>query len=403
MIIRRQPTDFQVRETLRPDLLRTQPDAFTLFSVEKTSLTTPEAAARLAKALGVKASVVSYAGLKDKHAVTHQHMAVPTAKNDSSEGGASTGQGPGPDALSQARGITAKQIGYCPSALSAADIERNSFVIVVRGCTRANIAAFHKRGGSVRTPTGDLPIVNYFGEQRFGSARHGAGFIAAHLIKGEFEQALKLAIATPARKDSGSRREFTRAAATNWGNWKRAVKLTPACPQRAALEALAAGKDAREAFAELPYVEQEIFVDAYQSHLWNRIVAAWARNSPYLLESSNLREDGMVFPADGRWPGYVAAPAIDLPSPSASYEPGLARIVTKVLEEEQTDLRSLTIPGLRRPAFTRASRPAVVWARNVSMEISKDEVSGGKAHAATFSFDLPPGTYATVALRLLGQ
>ena len=82
MTIRRVPTDFRVEEhadaTFR-ESMRPAADSRTLHAIyrlEKTSLSTPEATARLAKALAIKPGDVAHAGLKDKHAFTIQHISA---------------------------------------------------------------------------------------------------------------------------------------------------------------------------------------------------------------------------------------------------------------------------------------------------------------------------------------
>src|SRR5262245_11380891 len=83
MTIRRQPADFVVEEVLQtapgsllaPGWSRAASHA--VYRLTKTSLTTPEAVQRLAKALRVKPGEIEYAGLKDKHARTVQHVSLP--------------------------------------------------------------------------------------------------------------------------------------------------------------------------------------------------------------------------------------------------------------------------------------------------------------------------------------
>lgn len=390
MIIRRQPQDFIVKETLRDGVVSTDAGPLKLYRVTKTSLTTIEAAARFAKLLGLKSGAVSYAGLKDKHAVTEQHMAVAPS------------EAPLPDNVLNTGGMMAEPIGYVHAPLTSRDISHNSFEIVIRGCTPADINKLRQRGGALLSAAGDLPVINYFGEQRFGSARHGAGFIAKALIAGDFETALRLAIGTPARKDSGSRRGLTRAAAANWGNWPVAVKEAPPGPGRAPLEVLKAGGNFRDAFAQIAYVEQELFVDAYQSYLWNQIVSAWC-DCVEVLQSSNFDEDGMKFPADAAWAGYSSSDSVALPTPGVSYEDQFAVPAKRVFKGEGVRAEQLTIPGMRRPVFSAGSRSAVVWANDVRLDVIKDELGAKHTKAAKVTFNLPSGSYATVVLRLLGQ
>src|SRR5437870_12332522 len=81
MTIRRLPADFLVTERLRDPFARAigEPAAgrpHAVYRLTKESLTTPEAASKVAAALGVKGGAVAYGGLKDKHARTIQHVSV---------------------------------------------------------------------------------------------------------------------------------------------------------------------------------------------------------------------------------------------------------------------------------------------------------------------------------------
>ena len=73
-LIKQQPADFEVIEKLAFDPLGEGEHAF-LF-VRKTGLTTMELVQRIASLAGVARRFVSYAGLKDKHAITHQWFSV---------------------------------------------------------------------------------------------------------------------------------------------------------------------------------------------------------------------------------------------------------------------------------------------------------------------------------------
>ena len=79
-MIKRSPTDFKVEEHLRPDAftqpVEDEPQRFLLCKLAKKSLSTPEAVARAARALSLKSGAIAYAGLKDKHAHTIQHITI---------------------------------------------------------------------------------------------------------------------------------------------------------------------------------------------------------------------------------------------------------------------------------------------------------------------------------------
>lgn len=382
MTIRRVPGDFRVREVLRPD---DGGGAFAVYELTKESLTTPEAVGKLAHALGVRAGDCSYAGLKDKHAITVQSVSV------------RIGPKPLPDRVGEAR-WSAVRTGTRDAPLAAGEIEHNSFEIVVRDLTADACQQMESRAHQLRCPSG-VRIVNFFGEQRFGCARHGEGFAAAHLVRGDFEPALRLLIGTPHRKDSGVQRAFTRGLAAAWGDWRRLAAELPRCPQRKSVELLAeraargagglfAPEDFRDAFAALPFMLQEMCVDAWQSWLWNCIVE---------------------FGLSGESPNDPAE-RVALPSPSATYRGVWLAASDRVMAEAGVGLNDLRIPGLRRPAFATAER--AVWVEASRFEISPPETDdlapsrGKKApprFKRTVKFSLPSGAYATVVLRAIGQ
>ncbi len=403
MTIRRVPEDFHVEERLRRDVAHALvsatpagPGDHAVFRLEKRSLTTPEAIARLGKCLGVRAGRIDYCGLKDKHAVTVQHASVPVADL--------TGSAPPPQVLEGA-GIRGEFAGYLPHALRAEHIEANSFSIVVRDLSRRACDEMGHNLELLRVPGGGAAFINYFGDQRFGSARHGEGFAARHLIRGEFDAALRLLIGTPHRKDSGVRRVFTRLCAGQWGDWQVLARELPRCPHRRAIETLASGGTPRDAFASLPHGEQVLCIEAYQSHLWNAVARAMAAelDAPRSIRAADPFGE-MIFPPGEAVPGPWAD--LDIPSPAPEMAPvdPWRGAMERVLGIEGTSVSDLRIPGLRRPAFGAAPRALVARASNLTLgEAQPDEITGRGRAKRELTFDLPRGAYATVLLRALGQ
>ena len=274
----------------------------------------------------------------------------------------------------------------------------------------------------------NLVILNYFGAQRFGSARHGAGFLAPLLMRGEFEGALKLSIGTPARKDTGKTREFSRMCATHWGQWKKLAAELPRCPERRAIETLAAGGSFAKAFEQLPSFTQQMSVEAYQSHIWNSAARRIAERMAAEFTQRWQREGGdeaakktafrpvaplraddefgvMLFPTarmvDPTWRAVVMpvlGPKTELAAPWGS-------AAAEALKEEGIKQEDLRIPGMRRPFFGEADRPLFVTAEGFEMtDPEKDDLTpGGKKVKRTVRFSLGRGAYATVVLRALGQ
>lgn len=432
MTIRRTPADFIVEELPAPgfvESLRAGPAPGALHAVyrlHKSQLTTPHACNLLAAELGVRHSAVSYAGLKDKHAQTTQMVAVaaPTFADAALlRAGAS-----GPK-------WSASRIGWAAAPIDAAAISGNRFRIVVRGLSESAAAEMDRRvhllaatAGPGGARSGGLLVVNYFGAQRFGSARHGEGWIARSLIEGRFEHALRLAIATPSRKDTGVTRTFTRMLAARWteaasavpDGWAALARDLPRCPEKKAIERLAFmasrreqpidERGFREAFVALPYFLQQLYVEAYQSHLWNEVarrMAARIAAGQTLLKTED--EFGpMLFPSAAAAAAEPAMLNLSLPLPAPETRPAepWGDDLLAILEREGLTLERLKIPGLRRPFFGEALRPLFVTAAAFSLgECEADDLAGPRSSAMKreVRFDLPRGAYATVVLRALGQ
>lgn len=415
MTLRRIPEDFRVVE--RPDPAVVGPFraaaaggagadaadvAVAVYEVTKTSLTTPEMLPRVAKAVGAKPddhAVLSYAGLKDKHAVTTQLVSV-RMKDAGTRSWPAEISGPA---------VAGRLVGFAARDADASWIARNDFTLVVRDLSPGAVREMGRRASLLNLPeerTGEertLLVVNAFGEQRFGSARHGEGFAGRLLAKGDFEGALKLLIGTPARKDSGARREFTRILAEKWGQWKACVRHMPRCAQLGAIEALAEGKTYREAFAALPYLDQEMAVEAYQSYLWNQAAAELVKT---LDGAEPIETDYGVIPGVPARSVPEALRGLRMPTPAAgmTLKAPWGDAIGAVLRREGLRIEELRVPGLRRPSFDAVERELFVRAEGFSISRAEpDELSKPGRVKTTVKFALPRGAYATVVMRMLGQ
>ena len=200
MTIRRTPDDFRVDEvhtstflaSIAPERDASRP--FVAYRLEKRGIATPDAIGFVARALRVGRECVAAAGLKDRHAVTTQLITVDGAALRGApprELGERLGAGD-PHVDDGGSSWRIEGIGFVPRAADSTIIERNRFTIVVRGLDKWHADEMARRASMlVDRPGAPLQIVNYFGDQRFGSARHGQGFVARALIKGDFENALR--------------------------------------------------------------------------------------------------------------------------------------------------------------------------------------------------------------------
>jgi tRNA pseudouridine13 synthase len=402
-MIKRTPADFQVEEFLNDDVSKLiQPEGpFALYRLEKQSLATPEAVGQIARVLECPSGSIAYAGLKDKHASTIQHVSLKLE-----------GEKPVPEKQS-GEGWKLERIGFLPRSITAQDISRNLFHITMRNLTPQD-AFDQDEAARLLTVTGAngnpaLRVVNYFGDQRFGSARHGQGFLARHLIKGDFENALRLAIATEARKDRMEQKKFKRELLENWGKWREVLPKLRRCPERKAIERLAnSSGDFRAAFCALPYLLQQLSVYAYQSHLWNAIARRMIEKLCVPLGKVIAAEDPfgeMLFPETSATPQELASLNIPLLAKKTELIEPWKEAADEILKEEGIAVTELEIPGVRRPFFGEEPRSLFFTAQEFKLDRAErdDSADNAKRLKRTITFALPRGCYATVLLRALGQ
>jgi tRNA pseudouridine13 synthase len=162
---RQSPEDFVVEELPAYQPLGEGDCEHLFLWVEKRGRSTPEVAQALAKHLGVKERDVSWAGLKDRQAITRQFLCVPAKAEARLAGFELTGV----QVLWSKRHRNKLKVGH---------LAGNHFTLQVRGVTDAGAA----EATLARLAQGGLP--NYFGEQRFGHSGQNAARGKAILLAG---------------------------------------------------------------------------------------------------------------------------------------------------------------------------------------------------------------------------
>ncbi len=148
-IIKAQPEDFHVLEDL--GFLPDGEGEHVLLRIRKTGSNTVFVAEELAKFAGIPARLVSYAGLKDRHAVTEQWFCLHLPGKET------------PDfSLFQLAGCEIIQITRHRRKLRIGTLKGNAFVLVLRDISDRE--AVERRLALIASDG----VPNYFGSQRFG-------------------------------------------------------------------------------------------------------------------------------------------------------------------------------------------------------------------------------------------
>ncbi|XP_045928510.1 pseudouridylate synthase 7 homolog-like protein [Micropterus dolomieu] len=256
---------------------RKEEEIYTAFTLCKENLETLEAISYMAAALGVLPSDFTYAGIKDKRAITYQSMVVKKVS---------------PQRLKEKtadfekRGMRLSQIRSASAPLRLGRLQGNHFDLVVRNLrphsdtqssgtnTHTRLAALVKEAVENVEARG---FVNYYGPQRFGSGQSvQSDRVGLALLKEDMVGAVRLFF-TPEEGDdpqSQAKRHFLQTE-----NAKESLALMPLSKARErlmlrALNRYGTGPDGcAQAWLSLPHSMRVFYPHAYCSRVWNEAAA----------------------------------------------------------------------------------------------------------------------------------
>ncbi|QLG28759.1 tRNA pseudouridine(13) synthase TruD [Halorarum halophilum] len=411
--LREEPEDFVVRERERmdPDPVDADPGSYphVLLRATLRSWDTNDFAGRLSDDLGISRERVSWAGTKDKHAVTTQLFTVERID---------------PDEVPEIRHADVEVLGRTGRALTFGDLAGNEFEIRVRDADgdpapiTADLRAF--AGGDAGTSGEDpatVAVPNYFGHQRFGSRRPVTHDVGLHVLRGDWRGAVLAYVGNPydtEPEDSQAARDVVeREAASEQPDWTAALDAMPGRLryERSMLYRLAEGADWREALEAVPSNLQRLFVNAAQSYAFNRILSERLRRGlpfhrPVAGDVCCFAERDTDYPKPDpdrvqratedrvdvlarhceRGRAFVTAPLVGTETEFADGEPG--EIEREVLADLGVERGDFALPGEFESTGTRRAVSLVT-------DLGVDERDGDPV----FSFALPSGSYATTVLR----
>ena len=254
---------------------------------------------------------------------------------------------------------------------------------------------------------GEIPgtgLPNYFDDQRFGSVGRAGEFVAAAWLRGDHERALWLAMADPSPSDRSSSRTEKEILRTHWKDWPEAKRLLPRSSSRSIVTYLVDHPDDfRGAFARLRKEMRMLYFSAFQSHLWNLVLARWVESmaGPEKLIPVDLKLGQFpfprAFPADRLQ--MLRSAALPLPSARTPEPTGpLGPIVATALAPFQLGWKDLRIKHLKDIFLSKGSRPCLFFPAGLAAETEDDELHPGR-RALRLAFELPKGSYATILVK----
>lgn len=370
--------------------------------IEKNGLTTIDAVHRIARGFHMHRRNIGYAGLKDKHAVTRQHVSLWL---------------PGVEEERVVEGVqrvneTQQKLKILWHERHANKLKRghhggNRFVIRLRNVEPTHVV----RAKAVMDVLAKRGVPNYVGDQRFGY-RQNSHRTGKALLLGDFEAVIKEMLEADALSESEyvkQGRAFVRA-----GEYEEALKVWPKSLRydRQLLDALRQGQSPRDAVMRIDGNQRAFLVSAWQSAVFNEVLnervqagafdrllpgdLAWKHDSRATFEVDDETfeqdnapggrvEQGLLSPSGPLWGSEM---------PRASDEPG--RIESQALVDAGVTEAQLSGTGEDPRAVAEGRR------RPLRILLKDPDISGGVDEFGAYikaSFELTRGAYATMVLR----
>ena len=451
--LRAAPEDFRVRELERFDTesLDSDPEAYphVVCRVTLRGWDTNDFARELSNRLGVSRERIDWAGTKDKYAVSTQLLSI-------------QGRGLDPEELPAIADSGIEVLGRSGRGLYFGDLAGNAFEVRASDpavpenalAITEELRAFGAGNGDRNeaasidsvsnddgtddpdaTGAGDGPVPigvpNYFGQQRFGSRRPVTHDVGLAICRRDWEGAVLAYVGNP-RESEPEATQAARRFAEETREWAAAAEKFPGglryeraiCGRLAEHESTnrsvsdekgpnggIGSEDFRAALDVLPRNLQQLFVNAAQSYLFNRMVSERLDRGLPLVRAvpgdvvcfaDRAAPAGLSLPdvsreqhvderrvetidrhcARGR--AFVTAPLVGTETDFSEGEPGA--IEREVLAEEGLARSDFDLPD---PYYSSGIRRAICCRTDIDVTLDPLELS----------FRLPKGSYATTVLR----
>ncbi len=381
--IKERPEDFLVEEL--PLYRPSGRGDHTIVQIEKRGTPTFDALLFLSKTAKVSERVIGYAGLKDSRAVARQYVSLPKVSPE------------------RVLGLTHRKFKVLSAVrnekpLKIGHLRGNRFTIRIRGAALDQVDAARE----VLETLVARGMPNAYGGQRFG-VRQDGHLLGRLMLQEDWQGLMDQLLGKPKAMEMNPLMVQARTA-YDAGNLAEAHSLFPMKhrTEKKAAGVLARGGTPLEAFEAVVRGPRRIWISAWQSYLFNRVLDARVRDGTYdkllLGDVAWLHESSAMVPvtdpeAEAR---RVAAFVMSPTGPLVGYDPRLASgaagaLEQAIMDEESVDPEAFRDGAGRARGLRRALR---VPLEEASLEVEPDGT-------VLVRFVLPPGAFATVALEHL--
>ncbi|AXI25867.1 tRNA pseudouridine(13) synthase TruD [Methanofervidicoccus sp. A16] len=392
MKIRQLPEDFIVEEILDENALD-EGDAFNLYLLKKINMENLRTLSYISKKFKIPLKEIGYCGLKDRHAITIQHITIPAKYGVLSL---------------REKNLELKYLRKVGNSLKLGQLAGNKFKITIRYLKKEYLPDIGENLKKLH-----LGVPNYYDTQRFGSVYRSGEFIAKEYMMGNYEEALKIILTRYKKSENKLIKDLKRYIRSHWGDWRSIIRYMEDRGIRDRmfhniiryLEGGGEEERFKEAFKYVDIRLKKLFVSAYQSYLWNESVKSLLKkyipkedrtymdyNCGTFLFYKDIEEDVLNTLKDETFPTITH----DLDTKDVKEE--YWKIIEDILKKE----------GLRIEDFNRLldlSKPSYTERRILSIpeeirygEFLEDELNKGR-YKITVEFQLKKGCYATMIVK----
>lgn len=368
---------------------------FVTFTVQKMGISTMDVSSILSSSLKLPRNLVSYAGLKDKRAITVQQMSVASqAASDLTK-------------LELSR-IDLRDFSYSRHPIQIGDLWGNRFTILLRDF-EVDPATAIEAAEAVR----GTPLLNYFGVQRFGLTRPNSHLVGKSLIKRDFVKAVQTMLCTESAFESEELKQVRRNLAEDFVPTENMFQVFPkdlSYERTVLYELIKHPGEFERALQRVSPRVLTLMVHAYQSFLFNRLLSfrvaaglslVQPKPGDFLIEldTTHSGRDSWLFVTErsleerikqvkeGKYGLALPVPGYATRLPPTPQTDSLKAL----MHEEDITLRDFRNPSTRAFDSPGGLHLAAILIDNLSTSCSEEGLR--------LTFSLRKGSYATVVLR----
>lgn len=381
--------------TETPQIAAGESNRFVTFTVQKMGLSTMDVANIIAATLKISRTHVTYAGLKDKRAITAQSMSVPSKSVESL-------------LTMELSRIEIRNVHYTRHPVHIGDLWGNRFTILIKDITSDCDSAL-EAAGQLRERT----LLNYFGVQRFGVTRPNTHLVGKALVKRDFEDAVRAMLSTTSDYESEELTNVRLQLSESLAPTEKMIETFPedmGYEKAVMRELMKHPGDFERAITKVPPRVLTLQAHAFQSYLFNRILSRRVRmglsvDSPDVgdflikLDETHSGRDTWLYVTETSLEerqGQVESGEYGLALPIPGYSTRLPSVKQSELVKQVLKDEDIRLVDFRNPKMRPLDSPGGFHLASIKLPDLDVSCSDGGLLAR---FSLRKGSYATIVMR----